>query len=361
MLNRRIVLTTSLSVAALGAAGYSLWPRLGPYEDEVARQRELLSENPDLNALIGFATLAANGHNAQPWKFKLGDASLSILPDMSRRTGVVDPDDHHLFVSLGCAAENFVIAAQATGRATAVETIGGETPRLDIVFDAAPAKATSLYQAIPLRQSTRSTFDGQPISATDMQLLEAAATQVGVAVQFFTQAPQREAILEMVVSGNSAQMDNPAFVTELREWLRFTPEQAMSTGDGLFAAASGNPVAPAWVAERLFERFFQKNAENDKYREHIRSSYGIAVFAGESEGPEHWMKVGRSFQRFALQATALGIRTAHINQPVEVTSIRSELASWLGQPDTRPDLIIRFGRAPALPMSLRRPVASVSI
>jgi hypothetical protein len=27
-----------------------------------------------------------------------------ILPDLSRRCPAVDPDDHHLFVSLGCAA-----------------------------------------------------------------------------------------------------------------------------------------------------------------------------------------------------------------------------------------------------------------
>ena len=91
----------------------------------------------------------------------------------------------------------------------------------------------------------------------------------------------------------------------------------------------------------------------------MRSSAGIAVFVGEKADPEHRIKVGRSFQRFALQATVLGIRTAHVNQPIEVPSVRSAFARWLGMPDGRPDLIIRFGRAPAMPMSLRRPVIAV--
>jgi hypothetical protein len=156
-------------------------------------------------------------------------------------------------------------------------------------------------------------------------------------------------------------MDDPAFVAELRDWIRFTPDQALGTHDGLFTATSGNPVVPAWMAGRMFDAFFQKDSENDKYSSQIRSSSGIAVFVGEREDPEHWVKVGRSFQRFALQSTALGIRNAHINQPIEVPVVRSEFARWLGMPNTRPDLIVRFGRAPAMPMSLRRPVAEIIV
>jgi hypothetical protein len=60
-------------------------------------------------------TLAANGHNTQPWKFQLTDGHVAILPDFARRTAVVDPDDHHLCISLGCAVENLTIAAKASG------------------------------------------------------------------------------------------------------------------------------------------------------------------------------------------------------------------------------------------------------
>lgn len=356
--SRRTVLVGGISLAALAAVGYGAWPREEPYEEAVQRQRRLLSATPGLRDLVRVATLAANGHNSQPWRFRLADRGLSILPDFTRRTRVVDPDDH-LYVSLGCATENLVIAAVAAGQAAEVAIGDAGTPRVDIAWSAARPASGPLYKAIPLRQSTRSLHDGQPIAQGDMALLATAARQDGVSVRFFTDAIHRDAIADFVIAGNSAQMDDPAFVQELMDWLRFSPALAVATGDGLFSACSGNPVMPQWIGERMFRAFFTRDAENRKYAEHIRSSAGVAVFVGDRADPDHWIRVGRSFQRFALQATALGIRTAHINQPVEVPSVRSEFSAWLGQPDARPDLVIRFGRAPAMPMSLRRPVSAV--
>jgi hypothetical protein len=359
MLSRRALLGTGLSVAAVGVVGYRAWPRLDDYREKVALQRQLLSDDPSLNELVRMATLAANGHNTQPWAFRLDGPTVGILPDFTRRTPVVDPDDHHLWVSLGCATENLVIAGAALGRASAVTFGSGDKPKIDVALSRAPPRPQELYQAIPLRQSTRTPYDGQPVSGKDLALLEAAARQEGVAVQFFTEPADRETILELVVAGNSAQMDDPAWMQELLDWLRFSPARAISTGDGLFSACSGNPVLPEWIGRRLFPMVFKKGSENDKYRAQVQSSAGIAVFTGDLADPRHWIAVGRAFERFALQATALGIRTAHLNQPVEVPAVRAEFARWLGMPEARPDLVIRFGQAPALPMSCRRPVSAV--
>lgn len=361
MISRRTLIASGLSVAALGGLGYGLWPRLDGYREELERQRQLVSSDPTLQELVWMSTLAANGHNTQPWKFRLDEAAIKILPDLSRQTEVVDPDDHHLFVSLGCAAENLVIAAGALGRLAEVTIESGPEPQIDIALGNGLPDEEPLYQDIPHRQSTRSVYDGQPVSSADIDLLKTAAQQDGVSVLIFTEPAQRDAISEFVIEGNSAQMDDPAFVAELRDWLRFSPDRAVKMRDGLFSACSGNPVLPEWIGGRLFSSFFTKDAENAKYRDHIRSSAGVAVFIGNQADPLHWIKVGRSFERFALQATALGIRNAHINQPIEVPSIRPEFARWLGMPDVRPDLVVRFGRAPALPMSLRRPVEEVIV
>jgi hypothetical protein len=106
---------------------------------------------------------------------------------------------------------------------------------------------------------------------------------------------------------------------------------------------------------------FKKDAENKKYAAQMRSSAGVAVFIGDKVDKDHWVRVGRSFQRFALQATALGIRHAMVNQPVEVPAVRAEFARWLGIGDMRPDLVVRFGYAPPMPMSIRRPARAVII
>jgi hypothetical protein len=95
----------------------------------------------------------------------------------------------------------------------------------------------------------------------------------------------------------------------------------------------------------------------------LRSSAGVAVFVATGDAGTdpraRWVAVGRAFERFALQATTLGIRTAHLNMPVEVAAIRPRFAQALGLGAQRPDLVVRFGRGPALPPSLRRPVQAV--
>jgi hypothetical protein len=111
----------------------------------------------------------------------------------------------------------------------------------------------------------------------------------------------------------------------------------------------------------MFGFFFTPKAENEKYVKHLRSSGGVAVFAGAKEDKAHWVEVGRAYERFALQATVLGIRTAHVNMPVEVASLRPKFAEAIGLVRTRPDLVIRFGRGPTLPPSLRRPVQAVLV
>jgi hypothetical protein len=154
-------------------------------------------------------------------------------------------------------------------------------------------------------------------------------------------------------------MNDQAFVAELKSWIRFNGTEALRTGDGLFSASSGNPTVPAWLGSTMFGLFFTPKSENDKYARHVRSSAGLAVFVGQAADKAHWIQVGRAYERFALQATSLGVRTAHLNQPIEVPSVRPQFASFLGIGSMRPDLVLRFGRGPALPASPRRPVQAV--
>jgi hypothetical protein len=53
----------------------------------------------------------------------------------------------------------------------------------------------------------------------------------------------------------------------------------------------------------------------------VRCSVGIAVFVGLAPDKAHWVEVGRCYERLALQATALGVRNAFLNQPVEAVLV----------------------------------------
>ncbi len=359
MMNRRGLLigATAATVTAGLALGWSFanTGSMADYAAAASQMRATLAERPQPIELVRYAALAANGHNTQPWRFRVEEKRMVILPDFSRRTPIVDPDDHHLFASLGCAGENLAIAAAARGRGGILHFEPDNDGAVVFEFGADQSAEQALCDAIPLRQSTRADYDGMAVPTADLDRLAATAGLAGTEAVIVTDRRQIERILELVVAGNSAQMADAAFLRELKIWLRFNPAAAIRTGDGLSTAASGNPAAPSWLGRLLFDVMFDVAAENDKYARQIRSSAGLVVIGSAANDRAHWVQAGRASQRFALQATALGLKQAFINQPAEVVSLRPELAGLVGMPGRRPDIVMRFGYGPSMPFSQRRP------
>ena len=343
--------TAADSVDSYEAAVQKIWrPAVKPITGNLGLQREL----------VRYASLAPSGHNTQCWKFRIEQDTISVLPDFSRRTPVVDPDDHHLFVSLGCALENLAQASLAHGLKSLAQ-FDAANNALTVRLEQTHALASPLYEAIPKRQCTRGVYDGLPLSLPELKALELAGSGNGVRAMLFTARPDIEKILELVIEGNTAQINDAAFVKELKQWIRFSGSEAVDTGDGLYALSSGSPSVPRWLGSPMFDIMFRATSENDKYAQQTRSSAGIAVFVSDVDDKTHWIEAGRCYERFALQATALGIRNAMLNQAVEVALQRQKLAGFPGLKGDRPDLVVRFGRGATMPQSLRRDLRSVLV
>lgn len=359
MNRRHLLLGGGAAAAAAGLGAYAA--TRGPSYDAAANAvwgRKSPQQLSQLHYLVHHATLAANSHNTQPWLFSGGDDRVAIRPDLGRATPVVDPDNHHLYASLGCAAENMSLAASTLGRTSAVDFLPGED-EVRISLGGAGVVRDGLFDAIHDRQCTRSVYDGRAVAPEDLKTLESAARIAGCTLVLVTEKPRMEQVLALILAANAAQIADPAFVAELRHWLRFNAAEAIRHGDGLYSACSGNPTMPGLIARPVFGLVFTAEAENAKCAAQVRSSAGFAVFVSDRNDPEHWVSAGRSYQRFALAATALGLRHAFLNQPVEVERYRPEFAALLGIGDRRPDLVVRFGYANAMPRSLRRPVGDV--
>jgi hypothetical protein len=116
----------ALVLAGGGAIGWrSAVGSMGDFDARAARLRAPIHVDAGIADIVRYAILAPNGHNTQPWQFHAEGNAIDIRPDFSRATPVVDPDDHHLYVGLGCAAENLLIAATATGRPGQLDTDAG--------------------------------------------------------------------------------------------------------------------------------------------------------------------------------------------------------------------------------------------
>jgi hypothetical protein len=169
MITRRQLLAASpwLVISPLALSGCSPVPTADSYAAACADTWRLGARSGLDGAVLGqelvrYATLAPSSHNTQCWRFALegNGRSIAILPDLSRRCPAVDPDDHHLFVSLGCAAENLIQAALAHGLKGDARFDPASDPARDAVratLEPTRARSSTLFMAIPHRQSPAAT------------------------------------------------------------------------------------------------------------------------------------------------------------------------------------------------------------
>src|ERR1700732_2479935 len=173
MLRRDFVLGT----AALWATTPALVAcSSGASHEDVARnlRRPVNVDTSDrallLRELVRYSTLASSSHNTQCWKFHVQGASITIEPDLLRRCPVVDPDDHHLFVSLGCSTENLAHAALANGLQDVARYDPTVSGTIAVSLEATQAVTSPLFHAISERQCSRSNYDGRPVSTEELRL-----------------------------------------------------------------------------------------------------------------------------------------------------------------------------------------------
>jgi|SRR3989339_349459 len=317
--------------------------------------------NSKIKEIIRLATLAPSGHNTQPWYFSVNKNVITILPDYSRSLPVVDPDDHALFISLGCALENLVIAAEQYGYRPDIkyslekeksEKIEIELKKNDDFRD------NELFKAIPQRQATRQRFNGKPIPEKDLQTLNTASSQEGVIFKIFTEETEIEPLIEFVKEGNRIQFNNKQFVDELVSWIRFSKSDAERLRDGLRSAVIGAPSIPQWMG-KVIMKFSSPENEAKKCEKSMKSSSGLMLFIAMNDDRLSWINLGRSFERVVLRATLLNIKHAHLNMPCEEISVRQKLQKHLGLSNEQPLLLLRIGYADSMPKSFRRPVEDV--
>jgi hypothetical protein len=314
----------------------------------------------DDRELIRLATLAASSHNTQPWIFECRDGSVLIRPDRSRRCPVVDPEDAHLYRSLGCAAENLVHAASRQGLRT---TVRFDQSRDAVVVDLEPdpdIEPTDLSAALTTRQCTRTAYDRRRVPDEQLTRLEAAGSSGSIRCLIRTSPADIEPIAELVDAGNRRQLGDHAWRRELVEWVRFNSTAALRRRDGLAGRVNAQPSLPTFLGRLLVPLVIRAERQVRTDRARLESSAGVAAFVASDDTEACWVEAGRCYERFALQADLLGLRTACINQPVEVAELRRDLERVLGAGGSA-QLLIRFGYAAYAPYSLRRPVDDVMV
>jgi hypothetical protein len=91
--HRTVLLGMSTIAATSTGQGVAAEPeRPATYDEAVRQVWRPLDRAGGPHELVRAATLAANSHNTQPWRFTVSEDEITIAPDINRRCPAVDPD-----------------------------------------------------------------------------------------------------------------------------------------------------------------------------------------------------------------------------------------------------------------------------
>ncbi len=306
--------------------------------------------------LLQYAILAPSSHNTQPWRFKLEDNRVYLYADRARALPVNDPENRELVISCGCALMNLRVAAAHAGLRTQVRE--GKADEKDLLAIAefepathAPEPEAELFEAITQRRTYRKPFEPRPPEAAALALLSEAAGMEKAWLELPSREATRRQVAEQVAEGDARQWANPNWRRELAKWIH-----SRRRGDGLPLPGPISPMARLMV--RALDMGKGIGARNKQL---VENSPVIAVLGTGGDAPRDWLRAGQALERVLLTAHGQGLQASHLNQPVQVASLRPRLQQLLAAPGF-PQIVLRLGfPGENPPASPRRPLEDVII
>jgi hypothetical protein len=267
---------------------------------------------------------------------------ITVSSDPTRRMPINDSMAREHFAGIGCAIENMVIAARASGSDAAVGLFP-DGPASELVArltvqPAASAHDAAFAEAIPRRHTNRGPYRTDAVTTQELEGLTGPDSDLtGAKVVWITDAASRAQLGDLYVEATEAIVADPEQSQEAFSWFRNDRGDIDRYRDGLTLDCQGLDGLTLFLAKVLPA---QSRTEGDQFwvkstREvhtATAAAYGIVVVDDVANRASQ-VTGGRLLARLHLGATAAGLGFHHMNQITE----RIDRAAALRAPDVFSD------------------------
>ena len=305
--------------------------------------KKITSKEDKIKFLINFAVLAPSSHNSQPWAFIVGKNFIKVLIEETRKLPVSDANYRQLFISLGCAIENIVTAADYYGYSAKIDFNCENNCIAIIRFASADTSSYSdhLIFSIPERIVNRGKYQEKPVSQHFLDLIKNQENQ-NLKISVVSESGLKNKLADIVLSATSMAMADSAFRKELSHYII---SNTSGKKYGMPGFSLGFPAPISYFASFMLKMFNMSklSRKQDDPLLKLFTPYIVIVSAKEDE-PEDWLAAGRAFQQMSLLAIARGISFAVWAAPIQIGEYYRDLQKILGI-DFRPQIFFRMGYA----------------
>jgi len=272
-----------------------------------------------LRKIIEAGTRAPSGDNCQPWRFQAGRDSIDLFNVPAQDNSLYNYRQRASLIALGACLENMLIAAADLG----LEAQVGYFPEPDdkqhvarVTLSRGTNLSEILYPSIAERTSNRKNFSGGALAPEQALALEASAGKVPGATLLLHQDAQKiSEAADLVACSDRLAFENPSLHGFLFDHLRWTPEQAEDSRDGmdiltLELAPQDKlffPLLKHFNFVRLAQRFGATRLIAANARKLMLSASATGLISIASSSDTSWLSAGRLLKRVWLEATRIGL------------------------------------------------------
>jgi nitroreductase len=299
----------------------------------------MISPSPSedtIHTALSLATRAPSVRDCQPWLWRVAAGGLHLYADPDGRGLPAEAESRHVLLSCGASLQHCVIALSALGWRAKVHRLPNPAePEHLASLELRPRPPSALdvvlAAAIPRQRNDWRPYSSWPVSAADLALIGARAAGAGVTTRRVDTVPQVQDLVAQAVWRLQAGSDA---VGE-----SMTPHQRHVTfADG-----------PHW-----------KGAKGDT----STSDSAVVLALGTKDDTRlAWLRAGQATSVVLLSATALGLASCLITEPLDSNEARHAMHANLFSIVGVPQVLLRLGWPPVdadpLPSSPRRPLADV--
>jgi nitroreductase len=310
-------------------------PKTTPWEVN-EREFPAKGETEDkLKFLLRYAILAPSSHNSQPWKFSIRVNEIRVFSDITCWLKTADADQRELNISIGCALENLLVAAEHFGYAHQEEYFPEGEDNLVAIVKLTPQgkiekrRDPVLFEQIPRRCTNHNVYETRRIPEAEMARLHACIYEAGFWIFStnegpyirFTEAELRRRIDELITRADAIQLTDRAYKEELGFWI----------GQGAF----GTPWLMAKVGQLAVTYLNISKGQTKKDSEMLLSAPALVALASAADDRKSQVRAGQIFDRIALTTTSLGMAIHPMSQILEVPETKGELTELLEVPEVK--------------------------
>jgi nitroreductase len=308
-----------------------------------------------IHAVLSLASRAPSVHNSQPWRWRVGPHALHLYADDAVHLMHTDPDRRDLMISCGSALNHCTVALAALGWQTKVTHMPNPSDPAHLasiqVHRAAPGETDiALAAAIPRRRTDRRRYSPWTVPLGDIALMGARAARSGVVLRRIVPSVTFRATLARAVDEHLANVE---YLTELSTW------------SGRYASAAGVPARNTPVSDpgalvpgRLFAGAALAQPPGSSSDE---DGAVILALGTVADSDVDRLRAGEAVSVVLLTATALGLASCPITEPLEIAETREQVRQEAFTGEQFPQMLLRVGwafvNADPLPATPRRPLS----